>query len=242
MRKWQNYNSDFLNGEIAIPEVGMEYVKSMTILLHGRGSNEQSLKKIGELLEGNDIVVSLRGPIAAGENSFTWYHTRTVEGKTTYDYSEITKSLDLLDREIKKLARTYKVSLKNITLFGFSQGSILTMAMALKSNLQLGNYLCFSGRTLPEIAEFAKTHKEVGKDRRVFVVHGTVDDKINVEEARVSAHVLDTVHAHYVFREFEGGHEIQLPILQEAMKWMKFQREFKGTQTGEWPADTEDIH
>lgn len=242
MRTWQNYKSDFFTGEIALPDVGLENVKSMTIVLHGIGGNEQGLKKVGELLEPHNIVVSLRAPIVLSEGSYAWFHTQFTATGPIHNYPEAEDSLKLLDSEIKRLARTYKVSLKNITLFGFSQGSIMTMAMALKSNVQLGNYLCFSGRTLPEIAEFAKTHKEIGKDRRVFLAHGERDDKLNIEFARNSAQVLDSVHAHYVYREFVGGHEIQVPILQEAIKWMKFDQEFKATQTGEWPDHTDDIH
>jgi phospholipase/carboxylesterase len=129
--------------------------------------------------------------------------------------------LAILEKEIIELSKTYDIPLSNIDVMGFSQGSIMTMGLLLRSNLKLNRYLCFSGRTLPEFSQFAYEHPEVVSGKKVFLTHGLYDDKLPVAHGRKSKEVLKEVKANFHYYEFPGGHQISLELLKEALRWSK---------------------
>ena len=41
-------------------------------LLHGYGSNEEDLYSLKEIIPSNYVIISFRGPITIGFNSYAW--------------------------------------------------------------------------------------------------------------------------------------------------------------------------
>ena len=189
---------------------------SLLILLHGVGANEEGLVEVGEVIEPNSVVVSLRAPLVLGGASYAWFHVQFTSNGPVHNWAEADDSFKLLENEIKELSAKYDIPLNKISVMGFSQGSIMTMGLALKSNLQLSKYYCFSGRTLPEFAQYGLEHPDVAKDRRVFLTHGTYDDKLPVQLAHKSKEILEKVGANLTYYEFQGGHQISMDVLKRA--------------------------
>lgn len=222
MRSWTTHSSENLTGLISHPSKKTVGEQSLLILLHGVGANEKSLCTVGEQLAPDEIIVSLRAPLILGESSFGWFHVQFTPEGPRHNWAEAEASFKILEQEIKKLSQTYNAPLKRIAIMGFSQGSIMTMGLALKSSLTVGHYLCFSGRTLPEFSDYARKHPETVKGRRIFLTHGSLDDKLPVGMAHKSRELLEELKANYHYLEFPGGHGIQENVLKEARTWMSF--------------------
>lgn len=218
MRKTDNYDSGKMKGIVSRPVAKGD---SLLILLHGVGANEKGLVEVGEMLSPESIVVSLRAPIVFGASSFAWFHVQFTPQGNIHNWEEANQSFELLEKEIETLSKTYNVPLNKISVMGFSQGSIMTMGLLLRSSLPLSHYLCFSGRTLPEFENFSLKHPEIGGGKKVYLTHGAYDAKMPITMGRKSKEILERVKANVKYHEFPGGHEISREVVEDAAKWLK---------------------
>jgi predicted esterase len=82
----------------------------------------------------------------------------------------------LLEETIRNISEAFHVPLDRIAVFGFSQGAIMTVGLALQSTLDLEKYVACSGRTLPEFASPSRTVPSDHISRRaIFVAHVVQD-------------------------------------------------------------------
>lgn len=216
MRSRELYQTKRFTGVTSIPAEGK---KSLLVLLHGVGANEEGLVEIGELLEPDSIVVSLRAPIQMGPMSYAWFHVQFTPTGPVHVWTEAERSFELLQIELMAISEKYKMPLARISVMGFSQGAIMAMGLALRSNLGLSRYYCFSGRTLPEFAQYSHEHPEIGRRRKVYLAHGTQDEKLPIQFGKSSKEILETVRAEVRFNEFPGGHQINHDVLKDAANW-----------------------
>jgi phospholipase/carboxylesterase len=218
MKKKEIYKSTHMTGIVSTPA---EKSDSILILLHGVGANEVDLVEVGEKISPTSMVVSLRAPIVLGGSSFAWFHVQFTSTGPVHNWEEAKQSFELLENEIRDISKKYDIPLSKISVMGFSQGSIMTMGLLLKSKLNLSRYLCFSGRTLPEFAQSALENPEIPLGRKVYLTHGFDDDKLPIALGRTSKEILEKVKANYRYHEFPGGHGIVNQVLDGASKWMK---------------------
>ncbi len=217
MRRNDVYNSGTMKGLISFPDKKPE---SIIVALHGIGSNERELVSVAIAIAPDSLVVSLRSPIELAQNSYSFFHVQFTPTGPVHDWYEAKKNFELLERELQYLSTQYDIPLNKMTVMGFSQGSIMTMGLLLQSKLDIGHYVCFSGRTLPEFSDFAKLHPEIGRNRKVFLAHGTQDNTLPVALAHRSKDVLEGINAKLTYKEFEGGHGVSEETLNEVREWL----------------------
>lgn len=217
MSTWQTYQSAQFNGMVY---GNSSQVSNILVLLHGVGGNEQSMRPIAEYLAHDSLVICLRAPLQFGHNAYGWFQVQFTANGPVHNWPQALQSVHLLEKELQDISQRYAVNLRNIAIGGFSQGAIMTMGLALQSSLQLSRYLCFSGRTLPEFATFAQDHPHYAANRAIFLAHGVHDSKLPVHFARTTQQLLHTLNSPVSYHEFNGDHEIVLPILAEAKTWL----------------------
>lgn len=213
----ESYNSDQMKGIISYPNSEAD---SLMVLLHGVGASESGLVEVGKMLAPDSIVLSLRAPITLQANSYAWFHVQFTSNGPVHNWSEAKSSLDILEKELKQISEKLDIPLSKISVMGFSQGSIMTMGLLLSSKLELESYLCFSGRTLPEFADYAAKNPQVSKDRKVFLTHGVHDDKLPISLAQTSKDILIKTKANMNYLEFQGGHTIMKEVVDQASSWL----------------------
>lgn len=104
----------------------------LIILLHGYGSNEEDLFSFAEEIPEEYFIVSAKAPIAMQPYGNAWYHiTIDGDGVKTSDNDGARESRDIIARFIDEIVAEYDVDKHNVTLLGFSQGTILSYAVAL---------------------------------------------------------------------------------------------------------------
>lgn len=217
MNRREIYQSERMKGIISRPH---EKAKSVLIVLHGVGANEMRLLEPAETIAPDSVIISLRAPIVFGSASFAWFHVQFTPQGPVHNWQEADQSFHLLEDEIKSISENLSIPLSDISLMGFSQGAIMTMGIALKSSLALNRYICFSGRTLPEFASYARDHG-VAKGRKIYLAHGTQDDKLPVTLGRSSKDILQLAHADFKYNEFPGGHSIPNSLIENASEWFR---------------------
>lgn len=191
------------------------------VLLHGVGSNERDLLEIAPLLSDDRMVVSMRAPIAMAPTAFAWFHVQFTERGPVHNWSEAKNSLKLIEDALRDLSQKTGIPLNKISVFGFSQGAIMTVGLALTSTLNLENYIASSGRTLPEFASSSREFPLSDYNlRRVYVTHGVQDSKLPIQLGRDTNEVLKSTTLKLTYKEYPSEHTISQGVLTDAKKWL----------------------
>lgn len=194
------------------------------VLLHGVGSNERNLLEVAPLLTDDRMVVALRGPLTFGPQAFAWFHVQFTERGNIHNWPEAQQSLTLIEEALQDLSKQSGIPLGNISVFGFSQGAIMTLGLALTSKLNLENYIAVSGRTLPEFANASKkTPLAEYELRNVYVTHGEQDSKMPVQLGRDTEKVVKATALKLTYKEYKSDHTIAPEVIADAKKWLSSQ-------------------
>ncbi len=193
----------------------------LLLLLHGYGSNEADLFSFASELPDNYYVVSARAPYDLQYGSYAWYAINFDAGMNKFTDNEQAKiSRDLIVKFLDELIAEYPIDSQELTLVGFSQGSILSYAVALSHPEKIKQVAALSGYIHPEI--FAENI--AGKDYsrlRVFASHGSVDQVIPVEWARKVKPFLQELNIDVEYREYPVGHGVAPQNFHDFINWLE---------------------
>lgn len=193
----------------------------LLIMLHGYGSNEEDLFSFAEELPEDLFIISVRAPYKMQPDGNAWYaiYWNNTGGKFSDD-KQATESRDQIAVFIEEAVAAYPVDPENVTLVGFSQGTILSLAVALSYPEKVKNIIALSGYINVDILK--ENYKEKDFSRlAVYSSHGSSDPVIPVAWARKTKPFLDTLGIENSFSEFSVGHGVAPENLLEMQKWLK---------------------
>ena len=190
------------------------------ILLHGYGSNEEDLFSFASELPDNYYVVSARAPYDMQYGSYAWYAINFDADENKFsDVEQAKTSRDLVANFIDDLVAKYPIDAENVTLIGFSQGCILSYAIALSYPEKIKRIVAMSGYLNPEML-----HQDYLKNNlsnlKVFSSHGTVDQVVPVEWGRKAKPFLDNLGIESVYKEYPIGHGISPQNFYDFKVWL----------------------
>ena len=108
----------------------------------------------------------------------------------------------------------------NITLLGFSQGTILGLSIALSYPKKIKNIIGLSGYVNEGILK-EDYHKNDFKNLNIYSSHGTLDQVIPVEWARKTPTILDELGIKHTYSEFPVGHGVAPQNFFEFKDWLQ---------------------
>jgi phospholipase/carboxylesterase len=193
----------------------------LLLLLHGYGSNEEDLFSFASELPGEYYVVSVRAPFDMMYGSYAWYAINFDADENKFsDIGQARESRDIIAAFIDETIANPLIDADNVTLIGFSQGSILSYAVALSYPEKVKRVVAMSGYFNPEIAvdDFA------GNDfsnLKIFASHGSDDQVIPVEWARKSIPVLEHLKIPVVYKEYPVGHGVAPQNFFDFKNWLQ---------------------
>lgn len=193
----------------------------LVIMLHGYGSNEEDLFGFASELPDTVFVISVRAPYPLPPYGNAWYaiHWDNSSGKFSDDEQAIV-SRDKIAGFIEEAIEAYPVDPKNVTLLGFSQGTILSLAVALSYPEKIKNVIGLSGYINPAILKEGFEKKDFS-GLSIYSSHGLADQVIPVEWARKTKPMLDSLGIENTFSEFPVGHGVAPQNFRELEKWLK---------------------
>ena len=180
----------------------------LILLLHGYGSNEEDLFSFASELPEDYYIVSAQAPYPVPPYGYAWYaiHFDADANKFSDDQQAI-ESRDLIVKFIDELTAKYAIDSNNINLVGFSQGAILSYAIALSYPEKINKVVALSGYFNANIITPGFEQHDFSQ-LRLFASHGTVDQVIPVEWARKTSPILDALHVKHQYKEYPVGHGI----------------------------------
>lgn len=193
----------------------------LLIMMHGYGSDENDLFSFASELPKEFLIVSLQAPHQLQPFGYAWYAINfdNEQGKWSDDEQAI-KSRDLIADFIDSLDEKYHFDKNNVTLLGFSQGTILSYAVALTYPEKVKNVVALSGYLNTNIIDFKKNFSAY-KHLDFYCSHGSVDQVIPVEWARQAPKLLDTMKIKHQYQEFPVGHGVAPQNFYELRNWLE---------------------
>lgn len=191
------------------------------ILLHGYGSDENDLFAFAEELPDELFVISAKAPYTMQPYGNAWYaiYFDNSNGKFSDDQQAIA-SRDLIRDFIDEIIQHYPVDPENVTLLGFSQGSILSYALALSYPEKVRNVIALSGYVNQDIIKKGYENNDFSK-LKFYCSHGSVDQVIPVDWARKTKPFLDKLGIENSYSEFPVGHGVAPQNFFELKEWLK---------------------
>jgi len=191
------------------------------IMLHGFGSDENDLFSFASELPSKYAIISLKAPIRLQPYGNAWYNIYfdNDQGKFSDDQQAI-ESRELVSKCIDEIIEKYKVDSNNITLLGFSQGTILSFAIALSYPGKVKNVIGLSGYVNKDILKEGYANNNF-KNLKVYTSHGSVDQVIPVQWAQQTKPFLDSLNIECTYSEFPVGHGVAPDNFFELKKWLE---------------------
>ena len=212
-----------LEFKIREPKVKLEK-NPLLLLLHGYGSNETDLFSFAEELPDNYYIISARAPYDMQYGSYAWYAINFDADQNKFSDNEQAKtSRDLIATFIDELIQTYPIDANNVSLIGFSQGSILSYAVALSYPEKVQKVVAMSGYLNLDIVT-EDYLKNTFNNLKIFASHGTVDQVIPVEWARKTPAILENLGIAVTYKEYPVGHGVAPQNYYDFKNWLLVQR------------------
>ena len=212
-----------LEFKIREPKVKLDK-NPLLLLLHGYGSNEADLFSFAEELPDNYYIISARAPYDMQYGSYAWYAINFDADQNKFsDNEQAKKSRDLIVKFIDELTQTYPIDADNVSLIGFSQGSILSYAVALSYPEKVQKVVAMSGYLNIDIV--AEDYlKNTFSNLKIFASHGTVDQVIPVEWARKTPAILENLGIAVSYKEYPVGHGVAPQNFYDFKNWLLEQK------------------
>jgi len=193
----------------------------LLIMLHGYGSDENDLFSFASELPEELFIISAKAPYPLQPFGNAWYaiHFDAPQGKWS-DNEQALESRDLIAKFIDEVCENYPVDASNVTLLGFSQGTILSFATALTYPSKIKNVVALSGYINHEIIP-KELNKKDFEHLNIYNSHGSLDQVIPVDWARQNAPFLKQLNINYKYNEFPVGHGVAPQNFYEFKTWLE---------------------
>lgn len=212
------------------PNLSLEYLVKPAIsatektkaifLFHGYGSNKEDLFSFANELPEDYCIISAQAPYTLEPYGFAWYAINfdAEKGKWTNDDQAI-KSRDAIANFIDEACEAFNLDTNNVTIVGFSQGSILSFAVALTYPSKIKNVIALSGYIHPNIID-KKTDLKAYKHLNIFASHGQVDQVIPLAWAQQIPEYLNSCNIPVTFKEYPVGHGVNPQNFYDFKSWL----------------------
>ncbi len=190
-------------------------------LFHGYGSDENDLFSFASELPDELFIISVRAPRPMQPQGNAWYTIHwdnTTSGKFN-DIPEAIASRDMIAKFVGEATATYNLDPNNISLLGFSQGCILSLAVALSYPKLAKNIIGLSGYLDPEMLQAGYEQQDFST-LNVFLSHGTVDQVIPIEWAQKTAPFLSKLEIKTNLNEYPIGHGVAPQNFYDLKNWL----------------------
>lgn len=213
----------------------------LVVLLHGFGAPGTDLVGLSQVLEVPDKTrfafpaapLSLGGPDFGfgmmGMDSRAWWmidmerlQMQMLSGRVERLASEVPEGLaaarSKLEQTLDALERRLGVPAGKTVLGGFSQGSMLSTDVMLRSGRKLAGLVIWSGTVIAEAEWTARLSACAGLP--IFQSHGVMDPILPYEQAERLRDHLNQGGAQLDFVAFRGAHEIPELVVQQSSEFL----------------------
>lgn len=189
-------------------------------MLHGYGSNEDDLFSFASELPADLCIISVRAPYTLQPFGYAWYAINfdNEKGKWSDDEQAI-ESREKIVKFIDEACEAHSLDKDNVSLLGFSQGTILSYSIALSYPEKIKRVVALSGYINENILAENYTNNNF-EQLKIYTSHGQVDQVIPIEWAQRTPVFLDKLKIKNVFEEYPTGHGVSPQNFHSFKKWL----------------------
>ncbi len=180
----------------------------LLVLLHGWTGNEDVMWIFARRLPPDYWIISPRGPIHASEGGFGWF---PAEDSSIPALPDLKPVIGQLLHAIDQWGQLNQVNTNSFSLMGFSQGAMLTYAIALLSPRRVNGVAALAGYLPERWMDLNRKSNLAGKP--FYIAHGTQDAIVPVSLARQTIQFLESSGAHVSYCESDVGHKLNTGCL-----------------------------
>lgn len=184
------------------------------LLLHGRGADEADLMGLEAALDPRLTVISARAPFRLGYG-YAWYGMAQVGAP---EDETLRTSLSELHEFIQGIVPAYNLDPQALFLMGFSQGAVMSSAVALTMPGSVSGVVMHSGYVPVDSGLDFKVEEVAGKP--FFVAHGLYDEIIPIRFGRHAREYLTQNGVDVTYQEYPIGHSISEESLDDLSEWL----------------------
>lgn len=202
------------------PSALQEGKPPVLFMFHGYGSNEEDLFSFAPELQPEFCVISVRAPYPMEPLGNAWYAINfDAENGKWSDDEQAKTSRDKIIVFIDEACEAYGLDTANISLLGFSQGTILSYAVGLSYPEKIKNVIALSGYINENILSEGYADKS-HENLKIYASHGQVDQVIPPEWAQRAPEFLTNLGIENVYEEFPVGHGVAPQNFHSFKKWL----------------------
>ena len=194
---------------------------ALLILLHGYGSNEEDLFSFVPTLPEDWLIVSFRAPLNTTTEGFSWYDIDLMNVENRIDVPQAKEALEKIVENIMKVSNHYGLTDNETHIAGFSQGGILTYALALHHPDLFSKIACMSCYPEEKLLENIVKNKKKLERLRFFISHGIDDAVIPLDWAKKGPEILYDLSCYFSFREYMSGHGVNQKNYMDLMEFFQ---------------------
>ena len=185
------------------------------ILIHGYGSHADDLFSFAPYLPKDHTVIAIQAPLVMGPNSYAWYPLQMdPSGAPTSEVEAAWNAVQLIVDTVDELIKIHKLDADDISLLGFSQGAILSWAIAYHHSDRIRRIIALSGMV----------HESVDSSSPpnfiAYSSHGIKDQVIPISLPRTTILPLSNAHEAITYHEFEDGHNVSQENFTLMLAWL----------------------
>lgn len=181
------------------------------ILLHGTGGDEEQMLSLGQYLNPQATLLSVRGTVT--ENGMNRFFKRKAEG--VYDLEDLNQRGKGLHQWLLKFAEENMLDLSKAIYVGFSNGSNIAINMLLKENTAIRKGILFAPMYPLAVDEDIDL-----QGIQVYLSMGSNDPICPVSDSQNVINLFESRGGH-VTSFWVNGHEITGDALSAAKGWLQ---------------------
>lgn len=193
----------------------------LLILCHGYGSDENDLFSFAQELPEELFIISVRAPYPMQPYGNAWYAINFDAQQNKWnDVEQAVESRDKIASLIDEACVEYPVNKNNVTLLGFSQGTILSYAVALTYPEKVKNIIALSGYISEDMLNDNLDSQDYSH-LDFYCSHGSADQVIPADWARKAPKFLDELKIKNTYSEFPVGHGVAPQNFHGLKSWLE---------------------
>ena len=198
------------------------------VCLHGYGADMRDLAPLAEELQTKRPIAWLfpDAPETLDWGGRAWFpidveaFEQAQRTGTPRDLSlKEPEGLEWAREELQKFIKEAGIPAERLVLMGFSQGAMLSVDLALRSETPPAGVAILSGTLVDKSTTVELAVKKKGLP--FFQSHGSVDPILGFAQARALEKILLEAGWRGQLQRFEGGHAIPADILESLRKWLE---------------------
>ncbi len=189
------------------------------LLIHGYGADEKDLFGFAKNIPDEFCVISIQGTFKSPFGGYAWYELNFSNLEKISNIPQAIESKEKVINFIDEAIQAYSIDKNRIWLCGFSQGCVLSYALALSYPNKFARMIGMSGYPDKQMIEKLPAKEEI-KNLKFFISHGISDATIPIFMGREGKNLLTQLEAEFKFNEYDNGHGIDQDNYSDIIEWI----------------------